>query len=225
MRTQGILLFIAVSLAAIVVLAIWTPPVDAYTQWSIADDATNCGECHGDFRSSTYISPVDGQLWGNLHNIHRTEMLNSDCEVCHGEGDRFPVLLNESLGGIGFDPISCTGCHNGRGLRLHHTNAQVPADQGGTGSTCLDCHGTEPAPPAENVLPPYYFTPDPAHPDKPTDPCNPAPDFPEHFAGLTLALDNDGDLAYDELDSECGIDIFTDGFESGDTSAWGVVVP
>jgi len=166
-------------------------------------------------------------LWGNLHNIHRTTMLNSDCATCHLASDEFPVLLDESEGGDGFDPISCTGCHDGPGLRRHHTRAGVPADNGGTGDTCVDCHGTETMVPGENVLPPYYFTPDAAHPNKPTDPCNPSPDFPEDFAGLTIAVDNDGDLNYDETDTDCGGTgpVFSDGFESGDTSAWGVVVP
>ncbi len=125
MRTTGLTLSIVTFLAAIVLLAVHAEPVDAYDRWSINDDATNCGECHGDFRSNTYISPVDGMLWGNLHNIHRTTMLNGDCETCHLASDEFPVLLNESEGGTGFDPISCTGCHNGPGLRLHHI--ELPA--------------------------------------------------------------------------------------------------
>jgi len=28
-------------------------------------------------------SPVDGQLWGNIHNLHRQTMLNGDCSTCH----------------------------------------------------------------------------------------------------------------------------------------------
>ena len=67
----------------------------------------------------------------------------------------------------------------------------------------MDCHDDDPTPPAESVLPAYYFTPDINHPDKPTDPCNPSPGFPEDFAGLTTGLDNDGDGAYDEADSDC----------------------
>lgn len=198
--------------------------VDAYNQWSVNDDATYCGECHGDFRSGNYISPVDGQLWGNLHNIHRDSMLSGDCAACHLASDEFPVLLDESEGGDGFDPISCIGCHDGPGLRLHHLTANVSPDQ--NGDTCADCHAMDPAPPAENVAPPYYFTPDAAHPNKPTDPCNPSPGFPENFAGDTIAIDNDGDLLYDEADPDCGaVDMFLDDFESGDTSAWSLTVP
>jgi len=236
MRSQGAVLAFVVGLATVAPLFLGVSPAEAYDRWSINDDATNCHECHGDFRSNTYISPVDGQLWGNLHNLHRTTMLDGDCDTCHLAGDEFPVLLNESAGGTGFEPIGCMGCHGidpgtaephwGAGLRLHHTNAGVPADNGGMGDTCVDCHTDDPVPAGENTSPSYYFTPDAAHPDKPTDPCNPSPDFPESFAGFDLGIDNDGDLAYDEADSDCGsIDIFMDGFETGDTSAWSVVTP
>jgi hypothetical protein len=60
---------------------------EGYDKYSQNDDATNCRECHGDFRSSNYISPVDGQDWGNLHNIHRSTMLSGDCDVCHIGGN------------------------------------------------------------------------------------------------------------------------------------------
>ncbi len=227
-------LFVA-GLAAIAASAIWTGTANAYDRWSVNDDATNCGECHGDFRAATYISLVDGQNWGNLHNLHRETMLNDDCAACHLASDEFPVLLNESEGGAGFEAVSCMGCHGvdpnpgtpntewGAGLRAHHLNAGVPPDQ--NGFTCLSCHPVDPLPPLESVPPSYYFTPDAAHPNKPSDPCNPSPGFPENYAGFTLGLDNDGDLAYDAADSNCGIPIFADGFESGDTSAWSDTVP
>jgi hypothetical protein len=126
----------------------------------------------------------------------------------------------------------------------------------------MDCHDDDPPPPPETTLPSYYFTPDPNHTSKPTDPCNPAPGFPENFAGAVIGLDNDGDLLYDDADPDCGetptptptptdtpvpptptptptpvitftptptstptplpepTEIFSDGFESGDTTAW-----
>jgi hypothetical protein len=209
-------------------------PADAYSQWSINDDDTYCGECHGDFRSPSYTSPVDDQNWGNLHDLHRETMLEGDCDTCHLANDKFPVMLNESAGGDGLDPVSCMGCHGvdpnpgtanthwGAGLRLHHLNAGVPADR--NGDKCTACHQDDPTPPAESVLPAFYFTPDVNHPNKPTDPCNPAPDLPEHFAGLTLGIDNDGDLSYDQADTDCS-GLLQDGFESGDTSAWSAAVP
>ena len=235
MREKRVLESIIVVSAAIMILAGWSGAAHAYNQWSINDDATYCGECHGDFRSSSYISPVDGENWGNLHDLHRADMLNGDCQTCHLAGDNFPVLLNESGGGDGFEPVSCMGCHGvdpepgtpnnnwGAGLRLHHLNANVRPDQ--NGDTCDSCHQDDPTPSAENVLPSYYFTPDIAHPNKPTDPCNPSPDYPENFAGLTLALDNDGDLLHDAADPDCSDGIFSDDFESGDTSSWSSVLP
>jgi hypothetical protein len=66
------------------------------------------------------------------------------------------------------------GCHGraedntgiaaaGAGLRQHHFNAGE--------AVCFDCHeDADPGsftPAAEKVLPPYYFTPDTAHPNKP----------------------------------------------------------
>lgn len=233
MRSTSI--YLLVGIAAIAILLAGRGDVDAYSQWSIADDATNCGECHGDFRSDNYISPVDGENWGNLHDLHREVMLNDDCAACHLASDEFPVKLNESAGGNGFEPVSCMGCHGvdpnpgtfntqwGAGLRLHHINAGVRADQ--DGFTCTStCHQNDPQPPGEDTLPSYYFLPDAAHPNKPTDPCNPAPGLPEDFAGLALGMDNDGDLQYDQVDFDCS-GLFEDRFESGDTSAWTRAVP
>ena len=84
----------------------------------------------------------DGQDWGNLHNLHRSDMLAGDCAACH-KGDFFPVFLAESDGGIGFEAISCGGCHGrnedmgtgsglSAGLRQHHFRAGV--------TTCQICH-------------------------------------------------------------------------------------
>jgi hypothetical protein len=187
----------------------------AYDRYSINDNASNCRFCHGDFRRDIYISLVDGQNWGDLHDLHRETMLNDDCDACHIGNDRFPVLIAESDGGTGFEPVSCMGCHGvnpdpggpsnswwGAGLRAHHTNAGV--GPGHSGLRCMDCHDDDPPPPPESTMPSYYFTPDTNHPGKPTDPCNPATGYPENFAGAVMGLDNDGDLVYDEADSDCG---------------------
>jgi hypothetical protein len=57
-------------------------------------------------------------------------------------------------------------------------------------------------PVGEDVPPPYYFTPDPNHSTKPTDPCS--PNGEEDYAGDVEGLDNDGDNAYDEAaDGDC----------------------
>ena len=187
----------------------------AYNQYSQNGDNTYCAACHGDFRSNTYISPVDGQLWGNIHNLHRSTMLGGDCDACHLSSGRFPVRLDESAGGDGLVAIGCVGCHGraednvagnpslpngfGAGLRQHHTNAGV--------SDCTNCHDdADPAnytPVGEQVLPPYYADPGINHPDMPTESCN--SDGSEHFAGATIGLDNNGDLFYDGNSPSCDL--------------------
>lgn len=187
----------------------------AYNQYSQNGDNTYCASCHGDFRSNSYTSPVDGQSWGNIHNIHRFDMLGGDCEACHISSGRFPVLLDESAGGDGLAAIGCIGCHGrdednvagnpsspfgrGAGLRQHHFRA-------GT-TICLDCHDdsdpTNYTPVGETVLPPYYANPGNNHSAMPTTACN--DDGSENFAGATIGLDNDGDLLYDTDDTNCNL--------------------
>lgn len=182
----------------------------AYNQWSIDHTSGNCATCHGDFRASPYVSLADNTQWpGSLHDGHRSTMLNGDCSTCHGTV-RFPVILNSSSGGTGFSPIGCLGCHGraepsaggmvtGTGLRQHHTRSGV--------ATCGDagCHtDTDPAtvtPAAESVEPPYYFAPDAAHPNKPTEACN--GNGSESLLAPPLGLDNDGDGLYDVNDADC----------------------
>jgi len=180
--------------------------VSAYPQYSEDGDNTNCAGCHGDFRANNYTSLVDGQDWGNLHNLHRSTMLSGDCNTCHQSSGFFPVLLDESAGGDGLDPIGCMGCHGrtqdnnpGAGLQQHHTNAGV--------TLCAACHDdADPAnytPVGEEILPPYYANPGNGHELIPTGSCN--DDGSEDFAGLTIGLDNDGDGQYDGDDPGCSI--------------------
>jgi hypothetical protein len=127
------------------------------------------------------------------------------CAGCHGRGE------DATLGGSGSEGY-------GAGLRQHHWVVNRMVDTpGGMVSTrvCGDCHlradlgGLTDADPAnfdtadESFLPPYYADPpgsDTDHPNIPSDPCNPAPGFPEDYAGSTEGLDNDGDDFYDEAD-------------------------
>lgn len=148
---------------ALATLIFWSPQVDAYY------DYWDCGACHGDFRdrSNPYVSKVDGSNWGaSLHDVHEKNMLNGDCNACHGS-NKTPVVLDSSTGGDGLAPISCVGCHGreedvgnddmsvgrGAGLRQHHTNAGE--------IDCTYCHAdASPAnytPVGENV-PPSYTT-------------------------------------------------------------------
>jgi hypothetical protein len=163
--------------------------------------------------SENYISPSDGLDWGNLHDMHRVDILSEDCQVCHNAFEFLPVHTNESSGGNGLEPISCLGCHGraeddnpgnpdftagiGSGLRQHHVNA-------GT-TLCANCHSdANPAnytPVGEEILPPYYANPGSNHPNMPNESCN--GDGSENFRGLPEGLDNDGDEFYDLADTDC----------------------
>ncbi|MDH4233108.1 MAG: choice-of-anchor D domain-containing protein, partial [Nitrospirota bacterium] len=203
MKKQWITYF---AFAAILVFAIMVSPAGAFDQYSTNRTSGNCADCHGNFRAAApYISNSDGVAWKNpatganmnLHDGHRDYMLSSDCNVCH-LSSRFPTQLSSSNGGAGFPAIGCVGCHAGDGLRAHHVNSG--AAPSGTSSYCYDCHSPA-TPPAENVKPPYYFTPDTAHPNKPTDPCN--LNGTESALAPALGLDNNGNLLYDQNDTAC----------------------
>jgi hypothetical protein len=197
------------------VLAFCAAEANAYTFYSDNKGAVGqCASCHGAFAVAPYDGPLgaDPGVWPDgLHVTHRGDMLNGDCDTCHGgvgtSGRQ--VRLNSSAGGTGLDPIACLGCHGraepeagdavtGAGLRQHHTNSGV--------GLCVGCHAdADPAsflPAGEDILPPYYFIPDGAHPLKPNDPCN-LGGVGEDYAGDPVGLDNDGDNAYDMLDPDC----------------------
>ena len=192
-------------------ILLWSSGAIAFEQYSTNRSSGNCADCHGGFRSSPYVSLADGVSWNDdLHDVHRYSMLSGDCSTCHQPSGRFPVLLNFSAGGQGLAQLSCIGCHGraepaaggevtAAGLRQHHYNSGV--------TTCTSCH-SDANPIAfstagENLLPPYYFTPDSAHPNKPTDPCS--PNGEENYAGSAIGLDNDGDNLYDGMDNDCQI--------------------
>jgi hypothetical protein len=195
------------SLITIVLLMAGLSEAIAYDKYS------DCDDCHGDFLASPYVSLANGANWGDsLHNVHRNDMLNSDCNTCHVSGDFDSVSIDSSSGGNGLAPISCMGCHGrdedmgndslsggrGAGLRQHHYTAGVEG--------CVNCHSdSNPAsytPVGEDVLPNYYANPGTNHPQIHKDPCN--ADGSETFAGAE-GLDNDGDGSYDDADSDCTV--------------------
>jgi hypothetical protein len=190
------------TLIALLLLAAMVPVAGAFDNYS-----GGCDGCHGNFPGITpYISLRDGIPWRNpsngvgynLHDGHRTYMLglsSTTCNICHTGTAKFPVFLNSSNGGVaGFPAIACTGCHDGDGLREHHVTS------GAYSCYSISCH-SQVTPQAENVVPPYYFTPDPAHPNKPTDPCN--LNGTESRLSPTVGLDNDGNGLYDQNDPAC----------------------
>jgi len=217
---------VGVSLIFLLLMALWAPKAHAYATWS-----DGCVNCHGDFFSGTYSSLHDGTSWGtNLMTGHLGFMGNDTCSVCHQPPSgtpRTPVYIGLSAGITGYSPIACLGCHGrledaqgagacvdgspstintancgmGAGLRQHHTNAGE--------ADCTGCHGdAEPTAfttAAESTMPPYYFTPDATHPNKPTNACNanPAPGNENKFG--STGLDNDGDGLYDGADPDCTV--------------------
>lgn len=208
--------FASLALALVVLSAGWTNDAAAWEEYSVSGDAGNCAECHGNFGDGPYTSAIDGMSWGDdLHDVHRRDMLNSDCNTCHTSGGFSTVSLASSNGGNGLDAISCMGCHGraednvagnpgtpaitgyGAGLRQHHQSAGV--------TMCAGCHAdadpTAYTPVGEHVLPPYYATPGAMHPAMPVDPCNPVAS--EDFAAGSLGLDNDGDDLFDGADPDC----------------------
>ena len=119
------------AVGALALIVVWTARSEAYEVY----DGCASSSCHGDFRSSPYISLSDGSNWGDdLHDVHRRLMLGSDCDTCHQSNSLSPVLIDSSAGGAGLAPISCLGCHGraetdaggsvtGAGLRQHHFKA------------------------------------------------------------------------------------------------------
>lgn len=199
-----------IALVVPLALAAWISPASAYEAYS-TNQTDNCAACHGDFLANPYTSLVDGANWGdNLHNIHRTTMLSSDCATCHTTGGRVPTYLGSSDGGTGLPAIGCLGCHGrtetggtvtGAGLRQHHFNTSASTCGNGVAGCHNDANPATFTTVGEDVMPPYYATPDAAHPNKPTNPCN--PNGEEDFAGTTIGLDNDGDNLFDQNDTDC----------------------
>jgi hypothetical protein len=219
-------------LAVVLLAAAAGGELRAHERYSIDDDNTNCRFCHGDFRNESYVG-TDGVFWGNLHNIHRFEMTNFECEACHLASDEFPVLLGESEGAVGLPAIGCVGCHGraedatpggtgseGYGLATQRRHELANVGPGHDGNTCKSCHlradpATGDTPVGENVLSPYYANPN--WPDGPQDPCN--ADGNEDYAGSPEGIDNDGDLVADQADSDCSGAVQTPGEVSRDPLA------
>jgi hypothetical protein len=192
-------------------LATWVVRSEAYETYSEHRDATNCRACHGGFQAANYVSLHNGTPWNTDLMSGHINMVGSDCNACHQSASTFfPVSMNTSAGAGGLSPTACVGCHGrdqdaghdsvsagrGAGLRQHHFRAGV--------TVCKDCHtDADPAnygPVGENIPPFNYFTPDAAHPNKPTDPCN-ANGSESKFG--PAGLDNDGNGLYDLADPAC----------------------
>jgi hypothetical protein len=161
---------------AVGVLAVWVAGSAAYDEYT----DTQCATCHDGF--------VDK---GALHDAH-TAFISSNCQMCHpsSPGSK-PVSTSSAGDGSAY---SCLGCHGrdyggstglqAAGLRAHHAANGV--------GICGGCHGGDPTPLAENVLPPHYSRGDVTI---------------ENSCGDNL--DNDGDDVYDGLDTNCSLPVET----------------
>lgn len=202
-------------------LFLFTGGIQAYDQYSVNKDATNCRACHGDFRATPYTEMAPGGVaWpSSAMDTHVDLMVDGVCLACHTSGPRFPVLTNSSTGDTGVLTFSCAGCHGrtgdgsdpnstvgwGAGLRQRHWRAD--GDHPGMNlKICADCHtDADPnsvTPVGEDVKPFNYANPG-SHTTIPSDPCNLSPAFDEDRAGTAVGLDNDGDGIYDGLDPDC----------------------
>ena len=213
--------FMAIAFLAVLLWIGSAQNVSAYLTWK-----SGCTDCHSSFKDAG-STKLNNTWLDDKHDVHRRQMMTNLCGTCHVVNGDDP-LLNESRGEPGLAGVSCMGCHGvdprpdvadntwwGSGLRLHHANENVGTDDGGM--LCADCHDDDPAPLGENAVPIYYGGTN----VNVFDPCN--LDGSENWTTDGLGLDNDGDLAYDNLDSDCPF--FGDGFESGDLSAWSLTVP
>jgi hypothetical protein len=132
--------------------------------------------------------------------MHRgSSYMNTDCNLCHSNGDNKNPYIGLSKGVSGITGVGCTGCHDVSGLRTHHLiNGVVDS----YGDDCETCHSVG-IPPAESVKPPYYGTVDTLADNT----CNDAlaSNTNENWTvGDFLGLDNDGDNLYDLADFDCG---------------------
>ena len=213
--------FLGIILLATLLSLASVSDVGAYNRWG-----NGCTDCHSSFKDAASMKP--NNIWpDDKHDVHRRQMMTGLCGTCHvTDGDDPP--LNSSRGEPGLSGIGCMGCHGvdprpdipnntwwGAGLRSHHANSNVGLDNGNL--ACIDCHDDDPSPLGENAVPAYYGGTN----VNVFDPCN--LDGSENWTPDGLGLDNDGDLVYDNADSDCPF--FGDGFESGDTSTWSLVVP
>jgi hypothetical protein len=169
---------------AVTCVALWSCQVAAYETYNPGPN-NGCVQCHSGFVGK-----------GALHDMHvGNQDMTNNCSVCHiSTGD------NPRIGESGADPnYGCNGCHSGPGLRAHHANAAAPPD--GNGLTCATCHQDDPTPQPESTVLPFYARAD----VNVKLPCEPSTaSGGEDHSSDGQGLDNDGDLAYDRDDPDCG---------------------
>ncbi len=171
------------AIATIAVLLLMAAPASAYQSYHPSNPDNGCVQCHGGF--------VGGP--GNpLHSMHvGGSQMTNNCNLCHGPGFASPKTNTSAA-----DPNhGCNGCHMGPGLRLSHAGRTD-----NNGLQCITCHPSDPTPPPENTLPPYYSRTD----VNLSQPCAIGrANGGEDYSGNGKGLDNDGDGVYDFNDTDC----------------------
>jgi hypothetical protein len=167
-------------------------------------DGCNASGCHGTF---TGPETTKGSIFpgDDKHGMHRDSgAMNTDCDLCHTQGDNRNPFLGSSNGTANNAGLGCTGCHEPIGLREHHfANGQTWCFQ-------AFCHTQGSTPPTEDTPPPYYGTVD----TNVDDPCNSSgiANTGENWTVTdTIGIDNDGDDVYDTADSDCATSSNTPG--------------
>jgi hypothetical protein len=119
--------------------------------------------------------------------------MDTDCNLCHSSGDNNNPYIGTSNGTATNPGLGCVGCHLAEGLRAKHAAGGV---------NCEGCHEDGPPSP-ENVVPPYYGTPD-TRANNPANDVQAANTNENWSIGDFLGLDNDGNGLYDLADFACG---------------------
>jgi hypothetical protein len=183
---------ILIGFVAVIVLGFWSALAMGYPAYrepssTTANPVPSCYSCHSGFYNR-------GALHNSLH-VGSTKMTNA-CTLCHTATGDIPKTNSSGMDAS----HACNGCHIGPGLRQHHAAAGAPADS--SGLFCADCHDSDPTPPyAESTVPPYYMMGE----CNVKNPCLVTPaSGGEDLSGDGKGLDNDGDLSYDQNDSDCG---------------------
>jgi hypothetical protein len=203
----------------------------AYVFYSDAtNDQGQCAQCHTGFRdNNNYSSSAEGVDWGmSLHNAHLggTNISSTSCDTCHGGAGapgRTTRLSSSGATPDGVNAVGCMGCHGrledantvnqngpgwGAGLRQQHNEAGI--------SECVTCHlDADPAnytPVGEDTPPPWYGSVTHDATGLTMDPCNSV--LTEVLAGVDVGLDNDGDGASDNADTDCSGVVATPGESS-----------
>jgi hypothetical protein len=127
--------------------------------------------------------------------MHRNSAnMGTNCDLCHKDGDDDNPFIGASNGTTRNPGLGCVGCHEGVGLRAHHTRNGV--------TECAGCH-QDGAPPPEGTKPVYYGTPD-TRANNAANGVQVANTNENWSVGDFLGLDNDGDNLYDLADFDCG---------------------